>query len=116
MSFAEKQLLQENILKGMASELTGTQLMALKSCISEQLDTFIVEQSKAQYSDVDDYLGVFIAAKRVEGRSAKTIERYEYIIRKMQESLCVPTKQISVYHLRSYLTELKDSGMSDRSL
>lgn len=116
MSFAEKQLLQDSILSGMSDQLTGTQLMALKHCIEERLDTFSVEQKTSYSSDTDDYLTAFLSAKKVEGRSEKTIERYEYIIGKMQNFISVPTRHITVYHLRDYFAVLKSRGISDRSL
>lgn len=116
MALAEKQLLQDSILSGMSDHLTGTQLMALKHCIEERLDTFSVEQITGSVSDPDDYLNAFISAKRVEGRSEKTIERYKYIIEKMQDYVGVPTRHITVYHLREYFAYLKSREMSDRSL
>lgn len=116
MSIAEKQLLVDNVITAMASELTGTQLITLKQCISDQLETFILEQAEIKDSETDDCLGAFISAKQIEGRSPKTIERYEYIIGKMLGTVSVPTNRISVYHLRQYLSEMKESGLSDRTL
>lgn len=116
MAIAEKQLLVDNVMMAMADELTGKQLVALRQCIANQLETFVVEQAGTETNDTDDFLGAFISAKRIEGRSPKTIERYEYIIKKMIKAVSVPTNQISVYHLRQYLTDLKSDGSSDRTL
>ena len=116
MSFAEKKVLTDNILKNMASELTGTQLMALKNCIDSQFDQFDIKQQKVELSGIDDYLEAFISAKKIEGRSNKTIERYKYIIGKLQRYVGVPTRNVTVYHLRDYLSEEKNRGLSDRTL
>ena len=77
MSFAEKKMLTDKILENMACELTGTQLMALKNCIDSQFDQFDIKQQKVELSGIDDYLEAFISAKKIEGRSNKTIERYK---------------------------------------
>lgn len=116
MSIAEKQLLVDNVLTNMASELTGTQLIALRQCLSDQMESFTIEQAKTEYNESEDYLGAFISAKQIEGRSPKTIERYEYIIMKLMSAVGVPTKHISVYHLRNYLADMKERGLADRTL
>ena len=53
---------------------------------------------------------------KVECRSQKTIDRYAYIIRRMMEFVKVPTRRVTVYHLRSYLAAEKDRGIADLTL
>lgn len=62
--------------------------------------------------DSMDLIGLFIDAKKAEGKSSKTIERYEYILRKFQQAVAIPLKDVTVYHLRQYLMTEKDRGIS----
>ena len=61
-------------------------------------------------------LNAFLSAKELEGRSYKTLERYKYVITKMLTVTKTPIKNLTVYHLRKYLIELKNSGNSDSTL
>ena len=64
----------------------------------------------------DDLLRAFLDAKRLEGRSEKTIYGYRRIIERMLESVKVPTYEISIYNLRSYLMQERNRGISDVTL
>ena len=48
----------------------------------------------------------FLATKRLEGRSEKTIERYRYIIQRFYDDMNLPYKDVDVYALRLYLATL----------
>ena len=52
----------------------------------------------------------------MECRSEKTIARYEYVIRRMMEFVTVPTRRITVHHLRNYLAHEKERGVADSTL
>ena len=64
----------------------------------------------------DDLLDSYVAAMKVECRSPKTIERYIYIIGKLMAFAKVPTRRISVYHLRNYIAAEKERGIQDSTL
>jgi len=67
-------------------------------------------------NEQDDLLQCYLAALNVECRSPKTIARYEYEIKRMMQFVKVPTRQITVYHLRGYLQAEKTRGVSDGTL
>jgi site-specific recombinase XerD len=52
----------------------------------------------------------------VEGKSPKTIQRYKYILERMMNAIQIPTRQISVYDIRNYLSAEKQRGISDNTL
>lgn len=64
----------------------------------------------------DDFLKRFLTAKEVEGRSAKTLAHYKYVITKMLTDLDMTTATITVYDLRDYLVRRKEDGVSDKTL
>lgn len=55
-------------------------------------------------------------AMRVQGRSEKTLARYRYEIERMMKAVNVSTRRISVHHLRSYLSQMKDNGKQDSTM
>lgn len=118
MSIADKQSLMRDTEMRIAAFLTADNVSKVMQILSESLGAFEIERINDEMNDVEseELLKTFLNAKRLEGRSDKTIERYEYIIRRMYEALNVPVSKISVFHLRNYLSDEKARGVSDSTL
>lgn len=86
------------------------------SIISDVLAAYDVRQTDPAATETDDLLEAYISAMEVQGRSPKTIERYRYLIGRMTAAVKVPTRSITVYHLRRYIADEKARGLSDRTL
>ena len=67
-------------------------------------------------TDSISLLKAYLDAKRTEGRSQKTINRYSYIIEKALKDIGIPIGSVSVYDIRRYLMELIDGGMQASSV
>ena len=98
-------------------DVTAAQLPKILSAVSDVLEhyefTRIVRQNYAYSLDL---LDTWISALKVQGRSPKTIKGYSYLIKRLVRDLNVPIREITVYHLRSWLTKEKDRGISDSTL
>ena len=118
MSIAAKQTLLKNVRNQLGSTLTVDQLEVVIGTITTQLDQFEVESVPLESVDIDsnDLLQAFLDTKLIEGRSEKTIEQYRYILTKMFKRINVQVRQVTVFHLRSYLMKLKAEGKSDQTL
>lgn len=118
MSIACKQTLLRDIEKSLGSVVTVDTLTTIMKILSEHLSVYDVEQTGDQFNDVEteELLGVYLDAKRIEGRSDKTIERYRYIIQRVFDAVNVPVRKISVFHLRKYFSDEKARGISDRTM
>lgn len=55
---------------------------------------------------------MYIDAKEIEGKSEKTLERYEYILGRLIEAVNVPLDRVTVYHLRQHIMSEKNRGIS----
>lgn len=55
---------------------------------------------------------IFLDAKEIEGKSPKTLERYEYILNRLIEAVNVPIDRVTVYHIRQYMMSEKTRGIS----
>lgn len=102
--------------KELAGVLTVEQMETLRKTTVSLLDQFEMSEIRPEDLQDDDLLDCYLSAMKVQCRSPKTIARYEYVIRRMMESVKVPTRRISVYHLRNYLAGEKERGVNDSTL
>lgn len=58
----------------------------------------------------------YIATKRLEGRSEKTVDRYLYILRRFMSESQISLTEVDVYALRLYLATLTQNGCSDNTV
>lgn len=91
-----------NIINDMTDMLSPVQLKRLQEVLVWRLSE--EEKHKVDYSNAD-YLEMFLAAKKLEGCSDRTIEFYRYTIIKIFDKLDIPIIKISTEHLRKYLVE-----------
>lgn len=96
--------------------MTAEMMEKALSMISDTLNRYSLDVIEEPCSDKDDLFNAYVDAMAVQGRSEKTIERYRYIIQRLMASVKVPTREITVYHLRRYLSEEKERGIADRTL
>lgn len=111
----EEELIKE-IMEGMLSYLNNEQLKQLKNVIKKALNHFSVSENELPQSENDNIkiLEKFIAAKRIEGCSEKTLIYYQNTIETMLNSLKKHICWINTEDLRNYLTNYQDTHGSSR--
>ena len=102
--------------KALADRVTVSDMAQIMKAISDVLQGYEMRSISVWAEEKDDLLNCYISALNVECRSKKTLDRYAYVIRKLMEYLKVPTRQVTVYHLRNYLQREKDRGICDNTL
>ena len=118
MSVETKQIMLKNLEKELGHTLTLDNMNEVLKIIADELDSYHLEQNEDCEFDLNsnDMLDAFLSAKELEGRSEKTLERYSYIIKRLLMFTKVSIKNLTVYHLRKYLMELKNHGCADSTL
>ena len=97
-----------NAIKGeMNTILTENQMKMLEQVLTKHLSGVIAAEMEQKEVEL---LPAFIAAKRVEGCSEKSLRYYESTIRNMLEAVSKPEKQITTEDLRSYLDTYQRRG------
>lgn len=97
-----------NAIKGeMVAVLTENQMKTLEQVLTKHLSGVITDETEQKEVEL---LPAFIAAKRVEGCSEKSLRYYESTIRNMLEAVSKPEKQITTEDLRSYLDTYQRRG------
>ena len=111
-----KQELMTDVVQQMLPYLDNVQLKQLKQVMEQTLYRYKVTgmEGKAAEDDSDDLVTMFIAAKRVEGCSEKTLKYYKTTIDAMVSFLGKNVRHILTEDLRTYLTEYQSRKQSSR--
>ncbi len=92
----------ERVISEMSSELTVKQLRALRVSLVKNFAENV--ETHSAYGN-DECLRAFLAAKRVEGCSSRTIKYYQMTVNHMLSSFSKSVREISTEDLRNYLVE-----------
>jgi len=113
-----KDKLITEIQANMASRLNVAQLEELRRVLTTVLHNVEVTEKKVpelqDTKENEELLGVFIAAKRIEGCSAKSLKYYEVTIRRMLGDVYKPVREISTDDLRGYLADYQKDRNSSK--
>ena len=84
----------------------------------EQMSLFNVEQLEQDVytKEYEDMVGIYLDALRVEGRSEKTLQRYQRELMKFHKFDPTPLRQITVFNLRQYFAAEKARGLADNTV
>lgn len=102
------------------SKISGKLTEFQKDWIMNVLDTCMtdvnIEIGAIGDYDSEELLTMYLKALEIQGRSVKTIDRYEYLIRRMMKKIEIPLQDITVSQIRDYLSIEKDNGLSNETL
>ena len=111
----KEELIME-VMQQMLSYLDNAQLKQLRQAMERSLCYYEVNslQIKPQEEDNSDLVAMFIAAKRIEGCSDKTLKYYQSTIDALISSLGKNVRHILTEDLRTYLTDYQSRNQSSR--
>lgn len=104
-----KEELMTEVMQHMLSYLDNAQMKQLRQVMEHALCRYNVTEleMKQEEDDSNNLIARFIAAKRIEGCSEKTLKYYQTTIDAMRASLGKNVRHINTEDLRTYLTEYK---------
>ena len=97
-----------NILNDMSEVLNIQQMRLLQESLLKHLQEEN-EQAEKQLDNMD-YLNMFVAAKRIEGCSERTIEYYRVTIQNLFKDMSISLRKITTDDLREYLTKYQSKN------
>lgn len=109
-----KEVLISEIERRMLQYLNNEQLRHLEEILSYVLMDYEVKLTERTERQKTELIGAFIAAKRVEGCSEKTLKYYRSTISAMTETIGKPPQQIMTDEIRCYLTEYQSEHRSSK--
>ena len=101
----EEQLV--NILNEMAEYLSISQMKKLQEVLLKNMKE--QEESISETSNYD-YLKMFIAAKKIEGCSDRTVTYYKSTVEHLLKCIDTPIRKITTDEIRSYLAQYQEKG------
>lgn len=116
MAIDAKISLMRDVEAMLSTQITVADALKVMKVMADAVEGYDITEKQRNGNEVDDLLDCYLSALNVAGRSPKTVERYRYIITRVMDCLKVPTRHVTVYHLRSYLAAEKARGISDSTL
>ncbi len=120
MAILDKKLLLADVEKKMNGYVPADTVRRIITDIAETLTVYEVTRNEEHDGEADveseQLLNLFLDAKKIEGKSEKTIHLYRYTLNRLIKGLNVPFKSMTVYHLRQYMMKEKDRGISMRTI
>ncbi|CAI3301625.1 site-specific tyrosine recombinase/integron integrase [Enterococcus cecorum] len=109
--------MNQNIINDIETQmqkvLDNSQLEKLHEVLNYYLQGCTVTFNEEEETDLD-YISMFIAAKRIEGRSEKSLSYYLATIEKMVDALDKSVKHITTEDLRNYLASYQQEHGSSK--
>lgn len=96
-----------NILNEMTEYLSVSQMKKLQEVLLKNL---ILEPVERMESDNDEYLKLFLDAKRIEGCSGRTLQYYRATVENMFMKITTQIRRITTEEIRAYLVEYQQEG------
>ena len=96
-----------NILNEMVEYLSIAQMKKLQEVLIENLSDTMAPKENIQN---DDYLKLFLDAKRIEGCSERTLHYYKVTVEQMLKKISTPIRKITTDEIRTYLVEYQQHG------
>ena len=116
----EKNKLITEFASSLSNTIGADSLRIAVNHLTLVLSEFDVSAKSTELAPVDTesekLLKRFLATKKVEGRSEKTLERYQYIIARLYKEMMVPFTEMNVYTLRFYLAQLEQNGCNENTV
>lgn len=116
MSMGGKQNFIDEYCEKIEDDFTAKQLRFLRGVMFEMFDKYDIEKYETENSNFNYAISSFLEAKRVEGRSNKSIKTYECILNKFQKNIEASLKEVTVFHIRKYFSQQKERGLKESTL
>lgn len=110
-----KQELINDIIQKMLPYLNNSQAEKLQTVLEHSLFEYDISKDSNQNQEVDEnYVDLFLSAKRIEGCSEKSIKYYGSTINSMIEEIEKNVKYIKTDDIRSYLSSYQEKKNSSK--
>lgn len=103
-----------DIEQAMLKIIDNAQLEQLHRVLKQTLQNYSVSAVTGQELEEPDYVELFLSAKRIEGRSEKSLAYYRNTIGKMLKVVEKPVKHITTDDLRIYLADHQQEHKSSK--
>ena len=114
-TYAYNQFIQESQEK-LSTVLTAAMLEKTIRTLQDILNNYEMTRIVTPDCTTDYLLDNYLDAVKIEGKSEKTVERYEYILRRFLKAAETTSQTVTTNHIRKYLADEKERGIADTTL
>lgn len=109
------QYIISDVIQGMLPFLNNAQAEKLQAVLQSTFEKYdVTERQKREAKDDQNYVKLFISAKRIEGCSEKSLNYYKATIENMFKNLQKDAKHIVTDDIRKYLTDYQEKKGSSK--
>ena len=117
MSLIDKQMFLKELAERLGAFVPANDIHKILAETDEALKTYdVISIPVDDADDSEELLKYFLDAKRVEGKSEKTVGHYKYVLKRLRKDTKVPFRQLTVYHIRGYFHSEQERGISARTI
>lgn len=110
-----KKQLAKDIIQAMLPYLNNAQIEKLQETLDVVFENYdVVTKENREQQEGEDFVEMFLSAKRIEGCSEKSLKYYQSTILKLLEDTKKDIKHIVTEDIRSYLTNYQEKKKSSR--
>ncbi len=109
-----KEKLITDIEQQMLKTLDNSQMEGLRRTLRVCFEGYEVIEQTEQEIETNDYVKLFLSAKRIEGRTEKSLVYYENTIERMLEVVGTEVRHITTDDLRRYLSDYQSERNSSK--
>ena len=110
-----KQELLKDVIQGMLPYLNNAQSEKLQEVLQDTLVNYEVVEKQQQEGNLEqDFVELFLSAKRIEGCSERSLKYYKATIGAMLDELQKDVKHIVTDDIRQYLTDYQEKKKSSK--
>lgn len=116
MPSQDKALLMHKVEDTLKPRMFANLLEEAVEQIQGHLDEFEISHISSDCIESEDLLDQYITAKKVAGRSEKTLVRYRYIIERFLIAAGLKTREVTKEHIRKYFADELERGVSESTV
>ena len=116
MASQDKALLMNKVEETLKPRMFANLLEEAIDEIQDHLDEFDITHINQDVIKTEDLLIVYLNAKKVGGRSEKTLTRYAYVIGRFLKAVGIKTKDITTDHVRDYFSKELARGVAESTV
>lgn len=108
------QIIVNEVVREMLPFLNNAQLDKLQSVLKKALGGYEIRQGNTEKEEEQDYVSLFLSAKRIEGCSEKSMAYYEATINTMLIEVKKEVRKIETDDIRNYLMAYQNKKQSSK--
>lgn len=116
MSVVANKMLLNTLTEKFSPIMTNHVMEQALQIVQETLYDYELQRITIEDTGTDYMLDAYLNSMKVEGISSKTLERYQYILKRFLTAVNTTSGNITAYHIRKYMSDEMNRGIKDTTI